>query len=83
MIKRAFCKVNHRGFKKGKFYETGYVEDNYTGDLVIFEALVDSDLKTWIEVIDGKLIDTKHFKLIHNCYEEYECKGTLGALLDC
>ena len=83
MIKRVFCKSNYKGFKKGKIYETCYVEDDYTGNLVIFEALVDSDLKIWIDVVDGKLIDTKHFKLIRHCYEEYECMGTLGALMDC
>jgi len=83
MIKRVFCKSNYKGFKAGKIYEACREDDNYTGDLEISAASVFDNLSTTIKVINGELVDKKHFKLLRRCYEEYECQGTLGALNDC
>ena len=81
MIKRVFCKSSYKGFKAGKIYEACREDDDYTGDLNIFSNNYKNQIS--IDVINGNLTDTKHFKLIRNCYEEYECKGILGALMDC
>ena len=75
MIKRVYCKSNfNQFFKKGNIYETVRYDDTFTGDLEVFTN--NGDIGAVVEVINGELVDQKHFKLIRNCQEEYECKGT-------
>jgi len=87
MIKRIYCKKdfsqNRKLFNQGKIYEVCRVDDDFSGDIEILTEDYRSSIL--IEVISGELIDKykEYFKLIRNCQEEYMCKGTFGALMDC